>query len=187
MSDYRYRVKWTPPPNGATRYGIFQDPKFVPEEWRKIPGMSYVQDAVTGICELVNDALIVDIPFNSESFRRVNHMTGEVYAPGDEYEQYMAKLEAEAEARVAALPPGLCVGKFFHMGVGDGSATYEIVKINKATVKVQWRGYWNADQYVDRALGYECNVRRNWAEAQIRSEEGMRKLFSKPAPATAPA
>ena len=184
--DYRYRVKWTRPDTGVTKYGIFQDAKFMPKSFPKLlPGMSWVSEAVTGMCEMVNDGLIVDIPFGD--FRRVNAMTGEVYSPGDEYEQYMAKMEAEVEARVAALPPGLCVGKLFHMGVADGSATYEIVKINRTTVKVEWRGYCNGDRYVDRALGYESTVKLAWAKQQIEGEEAMRKLFAEPAPAQATA
>lgn len=171
MND-RYRVKWRGP-NGQTKFGIYEDARFLPDDLPPLPaGFNWIAEAITGKFQQVSEKLIVDIPYTDSSLRRVNRMTGEVLEPGDEFEQYMARMEAEAEARVAALPKGLCVGKFFHLGVADGSATYEIVRISKATVKVEWRGYWNGDRYVDRALGHECTVTRDWARAMIEREDG---------------
>jgi len=47
---------------------------------------------------------------------------------------------------------GLQKGKLFSIGVADGCAWYEVVKVNKRTVAVEFRGY-NPDRYLAPVLG----------------------------------
>jgi hypothetical protein len=92
----------------------------------------------------------------------------------DEYDAYVQKEFEKAEAK-SAKATGL-TGKLFSVGVADGCAYYVIVKENKKTVKVEWRGYLNGDRYTDTMMQWGGTVSKDRVEDIIRWQEGLRAL-----------
>lgn len=72
---------------------------------------------------------------------------------------------------------GLVEGKLFSIGVADGYAHYEVVKVNQKSVHVEWRGYC-PDRWVDTVLGYGGSFPRKNIERIVHRNEALHKLFS---------
>ena len=101
-----------------------------------------------------------------------------------EHDEFYEFLKAEHDKALAisnAAGKGLAVGKVFNCQVADGHASYVIVKVYKATVKIAWRGYGNPDRYTYGAFGYGGNFPKsqiegfvdwadNWAEIVAKSK-----------------
>jgi hypothetical protein len=73
---------------------------------------------------------------------------------------------------------GLQIGKIFSVGVADGYAYYEIVKINKRTVQLRWRKDLCLDEYMDRILGEGGSFSRNIIESIIVGEDKLAEIFA---------
>jgi hypothetical protein len=93
----------------------------------------------------------------------------------DEFDAYVQK-EYEKAKEKADKAEGL-VGKMFNVSVADGYATYVVVKENKKTVKVEWRGY-NADRYTDAMMQSGGTFPKDRIEELVRREEGLARLFA---------
>jgi hypothetical protein len=72
---------------------------------------------------------------------------------GQEYLKQWDLWFKEQTAASDALPEGLQVGKIFSTQVADGYAYYEIVRINKKTVRLKWRKELSPDGWNDAVLG----------------------------------
>jgi hypothetical protein len=71
---------------------------------------------------------------------------------------------------------GLQVGKLFSVGVADGSAWYVVKRVNKKTVRVQWRGF-SYDRYMDQVLGYEGSFPKESIEPMVLWQDKKGELF----------
>lgn len=79
------------------------------------------------------------------------------------------------------LGEGLHVGKIFRTQVADGYALYKIVKINKATVRIEWVDdeYLNADQWHDQVLGNGGSFPKGVIEGIVCQIDALNRIFSK--------
>lgn len=125
-----YRVKWTDAKTGETMYGIV-DPHETEAGGYDKRGLIVVEDAILPKSYAVPVEKLEQLPCG--------------YGPDDEYDAHVDAAQKEAE-RVK-------VGKLFRLGVADGFASYVVVKVNRKTCVVEWRGF-RLDRYVDRWLGY---------------------------------
>jgi len=76
-----------------------------------------------------------------------------------------------------SLPDGLQVGKIFTMSVADGYAYYEVVKINKTTVRIKWRKELCPDHYSDMILGHGGSFQKRIIEPIINMQDGWKKIM----------
>ena len=100
-----------------------------------------------------------------------------VDASDKEYENYVIQNFQIAKEKSDALPTGCVLGKLLRFEVYDGCVYYQIVKINKLTVKLQWRGY-SLDRYFEPVLGYEGVMNKERCESYIQQSERLAALFS---------
>ena len=82
------------------------------------------------------------------------------------YEKHLKHFNREM-AKSEALPKGLQVGKIFQIHVADGYAFYEIVRINKKTVRIKWRRDLCLDEYQYYGWGEGCSVDKSLIEPLI--------------------
>jgi hypothetical protein len=78
-----------------------------------------------------------------------------------------------------SLPDGLHVGKIFSLGVADGNAYYEVVKVFKTKVRIKWRKLLCPDHYSDRVLGHGGSFDKHIIEGLVSQADCMRRMFSK--------
>ncbi len=64
----------------------------------------------------------------------------------DYFKKFDAHFKAEMD-KSQALPKGLVKGKIFQIGVADGYAYYEVVRVYKNTVRIKWRKDLSLDEY----------------------------------------
>lgn len=67
----------------------------------------------------------------------------------EESEKYLKDAYKQAKEKA---PKKFGVGSLFVVPVADGYACYEVVKINKVTCEIEWRGYGGLDRYRDYVL-----------------------------------
>ena len=135
-------------------------------------GNAIIEDAVLPVRYEEDEKLLVDIPMEMGRY----DFESDTFQDCDEYRQHVQdqfKLAQEASDKAGK---GLAVGKLFQLGVGDGYAHYVVVKVNKKTVKVEWRGFC-ADRWTDRWLGYGGTFDRQRIEQFVTSQEALDDLF----------
>ena len=96
----------------------------------------------------------------------------------DFQKEYNAYFEAEL-AKNRALPEGLRVGKLFSIVVADGNSYYEVIKVNKTTVRIKNRIDLCPDEYLAPFLGYGGSFPKHMIEPYVVSQERMARLFIK--------
>lgn len=84
---------------------------------------------------------------------------------------------ADEMAKSTALPDGLHVGKIFSIGVADGHAYYEIVKILKTSVRIICRDDLCPDKWQDHHFGGGGTFSKRDVARYVGFEDGMRKIF----------
>lgn len=80
------------------------------------------------------------------------------YSDNSEYDRYVHEEFSAADKRslkIKGVKPGLLLS----VGVGDGYAFYEVVKVNaaKQLADIEWRGY-GPDRWVDQRWGYSKTI-----------------------------
>lgn len=164
MHDH-YQVKWTTR-DGVAHYGyVYPTYDWTPTNERPPAGKLFVNDAVLPVLHIVAEQDIVDIPLDHTS--------------ESEIEKHVEAEFKKAETASALLGNTFAPGKLFSLGVADGSAYYVVTKVNKKTVKVEWRGFGGADRYTDQLLGWGGTFPRPSIEQQVRRYDGLRSLFSR--------
>jgi len=168
-----YQVKYRVKGSKKWKYGIFQTWGNDVEKLWKV-GRCLVADAVLPInYQLSYDATeIVDIPFGTPGWDKENNCS----IPGDEFAQYILD-QFNKTKETSEKATGL-KGKMFSINVADGYAYYVVVKENKKTVKVEWRGFC-LDRYTDQIMGWECTVDKSRIADIVRREEGFKALLAK--------
>ena len=103
-------------------------------------------------------------------------------------EEYLSKWEGAIKANQKriddiekkAIASGEMLYRFITEPVADGQAVYQIVQINKTTVKIK---LCQIDplycEYVVPYWGAEATIKKDYAEQSIRSQDALRKIFSK--------
>ena len=100
----------------------------------------------------------------------------------DKWEKRQKEFDENFEAEMAkskALPKGLVPGKIFQIGVADGYAYYEVVKVNKRTVKIKWRKDLCCDEYQYYGWGTGGSFPISLIEPLILGEERLAEMFAK--------
>ena len=118
-------------------------------------------------------ALIEDGITGERFYLDVNKL---VYVGMPEYEAYLNEQSNIAMEKSNAIK-GLGVGKLMRFTVADGVVYYEVTKVNKASVNLEWRGYYNLDRYVDQVLGYSGKMPIARAEALVGSWDALRSII----------
>lgn len=154
MSD-RYQVKFKV--KDQIIYGIYRDPKLSPRTPPAAPGMAIVDDAILPASYQVKETDLIDVPFGKNF-------------GDDEYHKFVEAVFEQARKRAADLPEGLHAGKLFTTSVGDGCAYYVIAKVNKKTVKIEWRGF-SADRWIDRQFGWGGDFPRHMIERLVKAND----------------
>jgi len=151
---------------GTWMYGIFQTfGEDVKELWKTRQVL--IADAVLPETYQVpyNEIEIVDIPLGIPEYDKE---TG-TFKPGDELDEYAQKEYKKAKEKAAKSKT--LKDKLFKVGVADGYAMYIVIKENKKTVKVEWRGFAGGDRYTDSVLGWECTVDKDRIAQMVKREE----------------
>jgi hypothetical protein len=78
-----------------------------------------------------------------------------------------------------ALPDGVQVGKIFSTQVADGYAYYEIVRVNKKTVRLKWRKELSPDGWNDAVLGQGGSFPKDSIANIIAQADAMKRIFGK--------
>lgn len=158
---YQVKFRW----EGEWKYG-FND------RWgdKKEAAKAHVQN-----CLLIEDAITPQryivpvsdvVPIDIETFP-------------NEFTKFVDAQMDEAIAKSNSLD-GLQPGKLFRIGVGDGYAWYVVVKVNKKTCKIEWRGFCG-DRWYDHWFGIGGTFSKSKIASYVEYEDGMRKLFGKKA------
>jgi len=153
-----YQVKWTQ--NGKVCYGIHEQ---YGVHKSKREGYATVSDAILGTLH--------ELPIESLTEIQCS------WDPPDEFQQFVES-EYQKAVKLSDSLSGLQPGKLFSVGVADGCAYYVVTKVNKRSVKVEWRGF-QGDRYTDQVLGYGGSFPRDTIERIVLAEEGMREIFAK--------
>ena len=155
-----YQVKWRRE-KGEYKYGIVD--RFgeeVEKAWKEARAI-FVEDAIIPDGEWVYYDRDEIVPIEC-SF-------------GNEYDQYVEAEFKKAQEK-SKNATGL-VGKLFNVCVADGYANYVVVKENKKTLKVEWRGF-GLDRYMDAMMGIGGTFPKDRIERLIRAKEGLAALFA---------
>jgi hypothetical protein len=154
-----YQVKWF---HGYWRYGIVDRWSDASIQYYEDGQQVIITDAIMPVHHVINvDALVpIDMTYN----------------PPDEYTAFVEEQYRIAKGRSDSLPEGLHPGKLFRVPRGDGYAFYVVIKVNKKTVDIEWRGY-GLDRWVDDRFGYGGRQKREDVELFVRREDGMRRLL----------
>jgi len=95
-----------------------------------------------------------------------------------EYDRYINDSQKEAEKKSVSVGKGVVKDKLFSVPVADGCAVYVVTKVNKKSVKIEWRGF-HPDRWVDGTLGYGGSFPMHCIEGHVRREDGLREIFGK--------
>jgi hypothetical protein len=102
-------------------------------------------------------------------------MTSELRSSLDLHE---ANFKAMQECDEKAKSEGVLLGRYLAESYADGHAYYKIVKVNKATVRIQVvRGI--GDDWFLPCWGEETNIPLSYAKASIERRDTLAKLFSR--------
>lgn len=162
IPDY-YLVKWLPLGANCYQYGVCN--KYSPEaqaHYQKT-GEVLIEDAIFPVARSVPLEMLIPIESG--------------FSGKNEFYDMMDRELERAQALSDALPAGIVKNKLFRVPCGDGYAWYIVTKVNKKTVKIEWRGF-SGDRWVDQRFGLGGNVPTEMVEQFIRYEDG-RKLFLK--------
>lgn len=151
-----YQVKWTV--SGVTQYGIASTATYNSKGARieAKPGKVFVEEAITGFTEQIDESLLVDIEMG---FPKWDETTGDLIE-GDEFEMYVDAERKKAEKTSEECGRQLKPGKMFFTPVGDGTAYYVVTKVGPKTCTVEWRGF-SGDRWVDHFFGHGGNFRNS--------------------------
>ncbi len=160
----RYQLKVTQP-DGSIAYGIHFNHEWH-RGWPAPPaGQAYVEDQITGKVDLIDEKLVTEL-------------NGSYKSPEQQgVQEYVDSAFKAAQEKSDKLGNRFVKGKLFSVGVGDGSAYYEVVKVNPKTCVVEWRGFC-PDRYVDQVLGYGgTRMPRENIERMVVRQETYNSIF----------
>jgi hypothetical protein len=92
-----------------------------------------------------------------------------------EYDDYLDKQYHLAE-KMAKKAKGL-VGKMFRCGVGDGYASYVVVRESAKTATIEWRGFC-ADRWHDHIFGSGGTFDKKLIQREVKCTDGLREIFA---------
>ena len=98
----------------------------------------------------------------------------------DKWEEDMKKFNdhfTEEMKKSKTLPKGLTLGKIFSIPVADNYAYYEVVRVNKRTVKIKCRKDLSPDGYMDMILGMGGSFDKKRIKTIVECQERTADLF----------
>jgi len=166
------QVKWKDK-DGNIKYGTVQYMSRLSKEERPPKGIIRVNDAVMPFYHEVPEKDLIEIPYKSG---RYDHDKNK-WVDQDEYHQFISDQFEKAQELSDSLGDEFKPGKMFNTPVGDGRAYYVVTKVNKKSVKVEWRGFC-PDNWKDQVLGLGGSFPRDTIETLVKRHDGLKKLFS---------
>lgn len=113
-----------------------------------------LEHAVTGV---LHEMRYIDWEFVKIPMGHFSKLDPDTDMPIDnEWDIYINEEFKKAVKRHKSSKDGL-KGKLLSIGVADGFAFYEVVRVNKLTCTIEWRGF-GCDRYVDRRWGYKHKI-----------------------------
>lgn len=165
----RFEVK------GETRYGVANEHSEAAKAL-KARGLVLVEDAVLPLAYEVREVDVTDVPHELPS--GVFDMQTGTWSKLGEYDAWVHARYQEAKAASDAITEGVGVGSMFRVGVGDGYAHYVVVKVNKRTCRVEWRGFCG-DRWYDHHFGSGGSFPIADVARYVNGERAMARLFAK--------
>lgn len=92
------------------------------------------------------------------------------------YEKFEKHFKAAIEKSIA-LGTDLVVGKIFSIGVADGYAYYEVVRVNKKTVRIKWRKDLCLDEYCYYGWGGGGTFDKELIEHKVVCQDSLAMLI----------
>lgn len=170
MSLARYLVKFDRA--GKTVYGTVDDYSQAAKS-AAARGLRLVNDATRPVCYEVHDAQLTDIEFALPRYDAQGSLL-----EGDEFQQHVHTEYEAARKASDAIASGVGVGSMFKIGVGDGYAFYVVVKVNKKTCKVEWRGFC-MDRWHDHHFGIGGTFPLSDVARYVEGERTINRLFAR--------
>lgn len=136
-------------------------------------GFIPVQDAIKYVLHLVKPEDIAIVPLGKFVAGDRSSFSSPLY--DDEFHRYISDEANKAHALSCSLD-GLKVGKLFSMPVADGKVWYVVTKVNKKTVKIEWRNF-GYDMYFDRVFGIGGSFNKDLIEKLVNSEDALQRIF----------
>jgi hypothetical protein len=142
-------------------------------------GIIIVSNPITGV---LNTVELDTIEYEEQGYGW-EETDPETYMPiNNDYEKHINEAYKEHKRVSSEAGEGVVKGKIFAVGVGDGYAHYIVTKVNKKTVRVEWRGF-SPDNWVDQTLGYGGTFPIPCISGHVLREEGLARLFGSKAKA----
>jgi hypothetical protein len=137
-------------------------------------GQIIVADPITGDRLLL---FLAEIEYKKQPFSWGEY-DEETRMPIDtEYDRYINDAYKKAIKKSDAAGKGMVKDKLFTIPVADGSAWYVVTKVNKKSVKIEWRGFC-PDQWTDPTLGYGGSFPHNCIEQHCEWADVRKKMFT---------
>ena len=95
-----------------------------------------------------------------------------------EFDRHINNAYKEAMRKSKEAGEGVAKNKLFTVSVADGYAYYVVTKVNKKSVKIEWRGFC-PDRYADGTLGYGGTFPMHCIENHIHWQDARDKIFNK--------
>lgn len=89
----------------------------------------------------------------------------------DNYEQ-LKKIDKMAKSK------GELLGRYVDVPVADGKAIYQIMRVNKNTVRIKALGGFG-DDYILDYWGYEATVDKEYIISLVRSRDKLEEIFGR--------
>lgn len=137
-------------------------------------GFLPINDAVLPDVHLVEATKITCVPMGELNYDIDRNGFSAFF--NDDFHRYIAD-EANKAKEFSRSLSGLKVGKLVSFFVADGRAYYVVTKINRKTVRLEWRNF-SVDSYVEQVLGHDGLIDRETVEQIIRADESRDRMFS---------
>lgn len=138
---------------GLLRYGIA-----VPDTQRSVErGEILVYDSILPICYVCREGSVID----------VEHA---------EYGAHVRKEYRKAKLASDLLQLTCTEGKLLRFSVGYGYAYYVVVRVNRKSVRLEWRGF-SLERRVEPSIGLKGNISIEKCKDMIAAEEELRIMF----------
>ena len=90
----------------------------------------------------------------------------------DENYEQLTKIDKMAKSK------GELLGRYVDIPVADGKAIYQIMRVNKNTVRVKALGGFG-DDYIFDYWGYEATVDKDYVSTLVRNRDKLSEIFGR--------
>jgi len=168
------RIKFRAIGESNIRFGnVQQYGEDIEKLWAK--GIVTIEDPISGVLQdfrMSDIKILEEYEWTFGEHDPETHMSIET-----EYDRYINDAYKEHMKASKEAGKGLQKDKMFTVGVGDGCAFYVITKVNKKSVRIEWRGFC-PDHYVDMTLGYGGSFPKHCIEPHVGWGEALDEIFA---------